>query len=133
MSELKQHHHWRWASLAAVLTLLALGLIVVGSNAVAAQGPSSPAALELEPYDLQVAKWNLPGSAQPGGVAVYGIWYGNLDQPGTAEGVMIIDSLPPGTTYVGDTSGLPADYNEVAGTVTWDVGTLEPGAGGQPA
>ncbi len=134
MSELKQHHHWRRASLAAVVTLLALGLIVVGGYAVAAQGPSSPASAEVDQYDLQVSTWNMTEGTpvQPGGVALLGIWYGNMGDLVTAAAhdVLITDVLPPGTIYLGDTTDFPETYDEIAGTVTWEIGTLEPGQNG---
>ncbi len=134
MSELKQHHHWRWASLAAVVTLLALGLIVVGGYAVAAQGPSSRASTEVDQYDLQVSTWNMVEGTpvQPGGVAVLGIRYGNMGDLVTAAAhdVLITDVLPPGTIYLGDTTDFPETYDDIAGTVTWEIGTLEPGQNG---
>jgi len=130
VSKLKQHHHWRWANLAAAIALLALGLILLGNHVTAAQGPSSLAALEEDPYDLRVGKGNFPGNAKPGGVFVYGIYYGNVEAPGTANDVTIVDTLPPGTTYLGDTSGFAVGYDEIAGTVTWHVGTLESGQEG---
>ena len=129
MPEWKKQQYRRWASLTAAIVLLAFCLILLGSHAATAQEPSSPASLEQNEYDLGVGTWHMTeGSpAQPGGVALYGIVYSNQDAPDPATGVEIVDLLPPGTIYLNDTSGLPTDYNEAAGTVTWQVGTLEPG------
>lgn len=71
----------------------------MGSYAVAAQGPSSPASLEEDLlYDLQVGTWNMwdDSPVQVGGVAVYGVWYGNMGELAqtTADGVTISDFLP---------------------------------------
>ena len=158
MPKLRKHHLWRWASLAAAITLLAFCLILLGSLVAAAQGPSNPStsdSLETirgnkppasypweqftadthnvrspqeDEFDLEVSKWNMQGYARPGGVFVYGIYYQNHPEALIdAENVTITDYLPPGTTYVGDTSGFIVNYDQVAGTVTWELGTLHPG------
>ena len=69
----------------------------------------------------------MPGYARPGGVFVYGIYYHN-DSEATipAENVTITDTLPAGTAYAGDTSGLPHTVGP-GGEIVWELGTLDPG------
>jgi uncharacterized repeat protein (TIGR01451 family) len=157
MPKLKQFHLWRWGSLAAAITLLALCLILLGSLAAAAQGSSNPSTSDSfeiirsnnppatypwersisktddvrspqqDDFDLGVSTWNMPGYARPGGVFVYGIYFQNHpDATVAAESVTLTDTLPAGTTYVGDTSGLPHTVG-AGGEITWDVGTMDPG------
>ena len=158
MRKLKQHHLWRWASLAAAITLLAFCLILLGSLVAAAQGssphPSAPDPIEViqgnnppasypweqstvntrgllspqaDEFDLAVNTWNMPGYARPGGVFVYGIYYQNHgDATIPAENVLITDTLPAGTVYAGDTSGLPHTVGP-GDEIIWELGTLDPG------
>jgi uncharacterized repeat protein (TIGR01451 family) len=70
--------------------------------------------------DLSINKWNTPGHARPGGVVVYGINYSN-DGNGVAEDTLIVDTLPPNTTYASDTSGLVPDIG-AGGVITWHLG-----------
>ncbi|NLE45131.1 MAG: DUF11 domain-containing protein [Chloroflexi bacterium] len=78
--------------------------------------------------ELHVNKWLNPGIARPGGVFAYGISYW-IEGSETATDTMIVDVLPPWTTYAGDTSGLTPDLGS-NGTITWHVGALEPGDSG---
>jgi len=58
----KQHHLWRWASLATVITFLAICLILLGSFVAAAQGPSPhPSA----PDPLEIIRGNNPPASYP--------------------------------------------------------------------
>jgi uncharacterized repeat protein (TIGR01451 family) len=67
---------------------------------------------------------NIAISVLPGGNIEYTICYDNTSNfPVT--GVTIVDQLPPEVTYVSDNAG----GNEVAGTVTWNIGALSPGQG----
>ena len=62
MPTLKQHHLWRWASLAAVITFLAICLILLGSFVAAAQGPSPhPSA----PDPVDIIQGNNPPASYP--------------------------------------------------------------------
>lgn len=72
--------------------------------------------------NVGINKWTPGGFARPGGVYAYGVDYYN-NGANTAEDVQIVDTLPDGTTYLGDTSGLPVTLNP-GGTLTWDVGDL---------
>jgi len=67
-----------------------------------------------------------PPSALPGTNITYTITYGNTG--GASEsGVVIKDPVPAGTTFVSATNG----GTNVAGVVTWNIGTLPPGTTGQ--
>ncbi|MBC8252789.1 MAG: hypothetical protein H8E35_02015, partial [Ardenticatenia bacterium] len=50
--------------------------------------------------ELSINKWNTSGHARPDGVVVYGISYQNNGN-GTAENTLIVDTLPPNTTWAG--------------------------------
>ncbi len=81
--------------------------------------------LQQDP-DLSIGKWPEGGCARPGGVFVYGAWYGNY-LTDTAD-VTIVDTLPVSTTYAGDTSGVTPIQG--AGVITWHLGDLPSGAWG---
>ena len=76
--------------------------------------------------DLGVWKWPVNGYARPGSVFPYGVSYVNQGN-GPAENVVIVDTLPPGTTYVGDTSGFPVTLGP-GDEVSWELGTVDPDA-----
>ena len=78
--------------------------------------------------ELGVSKWNPPGSAQPGGVIAYGIWYQNQGT-GIATDTLLVDTLPLSTTYAGDNSGAMTPDMGPNGVITWHVGDLAPGTG----
>jgi uncharacterized repeat protein (TIGR01451 family) len=99
---------------------LALGLLLVLSPHHTAQAEGT-GVLQQEP-DLSIGKWTEGGCASPGGVFVYGIWYGNY-LTDTAD-VTIVDTLPVSTTYAGDTSGVTPVQG--AGVITWHLGNLSP-------
>ena len=143
MVEPKQHPLWRWAGLAASITLLVICLILLGSHMAAAQGtPPQPSSVPWEQaatssrgllspqqdeFDLAIGTWNLPGYSRPGGVFVYGIYYVNDSTSAVpVTNVAITDTLPIGTLYAGDTSGYPHATGP-GGEIIWDLGTLEPG------
>ena len=79
--------------------------------------------------DMQVQKWNMPGHTRPGGLVIYGLYYVN-EGNGPAEGVQIVDTLPAGTSWAGDTSGI-VPTEDPSGVLTWDLGTVEPGDEGR--
>ena len=63
---------------------------------------------QADEFDLAVDTWNMPGYARPGGVFVYGIFYQNHPEATVdAANVVVTATLPAGTAYMGDTSGLP--------------------------
>jgi uncharacterized repeat protein (TIGR01451 family) len=75
--------------------------------------------------DLRIEKWpEGSGQVMPGGPVVFNIRYIN-DGESTAESFTITDTLPANTTYLTDTSGVPATV--AAGQVVWMFGSLEPG------
>jgi uncharacterized repeat protein (TIGR01451 family) len=74
--------------------------------------------------ELGVWKWNVPGHARPGGTVMYGMYYRN-DGNGTAEDVVIVDTLPPSTTWAADTSGVTPVQD--SGVITWELGPVEAG------
>lgn len=67
-----------------------------------------------------------PPSALPGTNITYTITYGNTGGASAAN-VIIKDPVPAGTTFVSATNG----GTNVAGVVTWNIGTLPPGTTGQ--
>ena len=75
--------------------------------------------------DLRMEKW-APGSglSMPGGPVVYALRYRN-DGAQVANNITLADTLPAGTTYVEDSSGLTA--NQMGNTVTWNPPALDPG------
>jgi uncharacterized repeat protein (TIGR01451 family) len=103
---------------------LALGLLLALSPHQKAQAEGT-GVLQQDP-DLSMGKWTEGGCARPGGVFVYGIWYGNY-LTDTAD-VTIVDTLPVSTTYAGDTSGVTPVQG--TGVITWHLGDLPSGAWG---
>ncbi|HNT78986.1 MAG TPA: hypothetical protein PKH77_28615, partial [Anaerolineae bacterium] len=81
---------------------------------------------KLAAPELQLFKWSEDGFARPGGVFVYGFHYRNVGEM-PAQDVQIVDTLPPGLHYAGDTSGYPVTLSSDASVVTWTVGALNPG------
>jgi len=69
-----------------------------------------------------------PASANPGDTITYTITFDNLQNPNLpVTSVVLVDTLPPETTYVSNTGG--GIY--AAGTVTWNIGALAGGASTQ--
>lgn len=73
--------------------------------------------------ELSLDKWNDSGYASPGGVVLYGFNYWN-DGNGAAEDTLIVDTLPPSTTWSGDTSGVTPEIGS-DGVITWNLGTVD--------
>ena len=67
-----------------------------------------------------------PPTVTSGGNITYTITYGNTGTA-AANGVVIRDPVPAGTTFVSATAG----GTNVAGVVTWNIGTLNAGVTGQ--
>ena len=81
---------------------------------------------------LSLTKTNIPTSeVKPGDTINYALCYGNTGN-GAATGAILVDTLPPSTTYVaGSATGIPAPvYDEAANTMMWNLGTLAIGANG---
>lgn len=78
----------------------------------------------------------ISGSYMPGNAVEYTLGYQNIGQ-GAASGVVVVDTLPAGVTFVGVTSStptLPAPTVGTSGglqTLTWNIGNLAAGASGQ--
>ncbi len=72
--------------------------------------------------EVGINKWNPGGFARPGGKIVYSIVYWNNGN-GVAEDVVIVDTLPPSTTYFADTSGMTPEIG-ANGVVTWHMGDI---------
>jgi uncharacterized repeat protein (TIGR01451 family) len=77
--------------------------------------------------DMRIDKWPEGHEAAPGGPVVFTIRYQN-EGGATAETVLITDTLPSNTTYITDSSGVPANVGPTM--VTWDVGPVAAGDGG---
>ncbi len=77
--------------------------------------------------ELGIWKGNTSGSARPGGVINYRMEYKN-DGTRVATDTLIVDTLPPFTTYASDNSGFTPEIG-AGGVVTWHVGDLAPGTG----
>jgi uncharacterized repeat protein (TIGR01451 family) len=67
-----------------------------------------------------------PPTVASGGNLTYTITYGNTGAA-AANGVVIRDPVPAGTTFVSATAG----GTEAGGVVTWTIGTINPGVTGQ--
>jgi len=78
--------------------------------------------------ELSIEKWFAGGAARPGGTLTYLVHYRN-EGTTEAENVSLTDTLPPGTGYLGDTSGVPSNTGS-PGIVSWDLGTVFPGETG---
>jgi uncharacterized repeat protein (TIGR01451 family) len=78
------------------------------------QGPFAERNVAVDYSDLQATKSG-PAVARPGQMITYTLTYINQGR-GPAEGAQLTDSLPPGLTPAGPTA--------------WDIGHVEPGAGG---
>lgn len=75
--------------------------------------------------NLWLEKENTPGHGMPSFPVLYKIRFG-ADGNTTAENVIITDTLPISTTYLGDSSGFTVDVD--GNVITWTVGKVEPGA-----
>jgi uncharacterized repeat protein (TIGR01451 family) len=72
--------------------------------------------------NLTLRKWveGHGGGVAEGGLAIFGLQYWNQgDAPGEA---ILTDTLPAGTTYLTDSSGVEAHVE--GGAVTWNLGTI---------
>lgn len=79
----------------------------------------------VQPVGLNILKSG-PPTANVGDDITYTITYGNTG--GTnASNVVITDPVPPGTTFVSATAG----GTNIAGVVTWNIGTVNAGVVGQ--
>ena len=68
-----------------------------------------------------------PATAVPGGTITYSLSYSNTGN-GEGTGAQIVDTLPDHTSFVAASNG--GVFDAGANTVTWDLGTLDPGAQG---
>lgn len=84
--------------------------------------------LELRAPDASIWKSPISGFARPGGKYVYQIGYWN-EGNAAATDVVITDTLPPSTTYAGDTSGITPEIG-ADGVITWHLGDLSEGQWG---
>ena len=80
--------------------------------------------LRVPAPNLTVGVWNTNAAASPGGPYAFGVYYdnhGNLP----ADDVQIVFTLPPSTTWAGDSSGFTPEIG-AGGLVTYNLGTLPP-------
>lgn len=99
---------------------------VVRVGGVRAVGPDSPltgCVLNVLPFaDISVSKSG-PATVAVNGDVTYSLVVAN-DGPDDAEGVVLTDTLPAGTSGVVDAGG----GTVAGGTISWTIGTLAPGA-----
>ncbi|MBN1877655.1 MAG: S8 family serine peptidase [Anaerolineae bacterium] len=89
--------------------------------------PVEAPVMVVEPVDWWLTK-DGPASVGAGAMLVYTLTYGNDGPFNAVTAAQVIDTLPAGARYVGAS---PANvYDDVAGTVTWDVGVLNAGVSG---
>lgn len=79
-------------------------------------------AISLPRPELNFATWNTNGGARPGGPYAYGVWLSN-DGDLAAENVQVVLTLPPDTSWAGDTSGVTPQIG-ANGVITWNLGML---------
>jgi uncharacterized repeat protein (TIGR01451 family) len=73
--------------------------------------------------DVEISKMDMPDPVAPGGTLTYDLMVTN-NGPDTAWSVMVVDTLPAGTTFVSASAGCV----EAAGVVTCDLGDMLTGA-----
>jgi len=73
--------------------------------------------------NVRIAK-SAPATVLPGGALTYTLTASNTG-PGPAAGVQVVDTLPPGLTVQ---SATPPPSSASGSTLTWNLGTLAPGA-----
>lgn len=67
------------------------------------------------------------GEVKPGDTLTYNLCYANTGN-GNATGAVLTDVIPLNTTYVPGSASAGAVYNEATQMLTWNVGTIAPGA-----
>jgi uncharacterized repeat protein (TIGR01451 family) len=80
--------------------------------------------------ELRITKTDGLATAKPGDTLTYTINYENYGSA-PANDTTIVDTLPPRVSFVSATNG--GTYNPATHTVTWNVGTVAQGTGGQVA
>ena len=78
---------------------------------------------------LTLTKSVSPASAGLGSVVTYTLAYDNTG--GTATNVVLSDTLPSNVTYVANSAGENATYDDNTDTLSWSLGTLPTGNSGQ--
>ena len=86
------------------------------------------AAIPLYEPELRITKTDGVDLADPGDTLTYTLDYENYGY-GPAENTTIVDTLPDHATFISASNG--GVYDNVAGTVTWNLGTLDRGVSGQ--
>jgi len=71
---------------------------------------------------LNLGKTGSPDPVAPGGNLTYTLTYDNADNDFQVTNVVLVDQLPPETTFI-SASGL-GTYDPATHRVTWDIGTL---------
>ena len=75
---------------------------------------------------LGLSKTDAPDPVTPGGTITYTLSFDNLLNNFTVNNVVIVDALPPETTFVSASGG--GTYYAITHEVTWNIGTLPAGA-----
>ncbi len=99
------------------------------SNTAQAQATNHPAqrstaTIQLDCPRLSVTKTQCPGNAVPGGYWPYTLGYANTGAVATTN-TLLKDTIPVGTSVVSTGGG-----TQFGNTVSWSLGTLQPGASG---
>ena len=80
--------------------------------------------------DLSITKTG-PSTANPSQTVTYTLNYlNNLTSANSATNTQITDTLPAGLNYVAGSCTGGCTFNSVSKTLTWNLGSLAPGAGG---
>lgn len=113
-------------------TPLANGTLLVNKASIASQEnppvAASGSTIVASAPILQVEKIAGSSPVQAGGSVLFTLKYANTGND-TAHNVQMVDQLPPGgfpSIY-----SSPATYDSTAGTLTWSMGDLAPGASGE--
>jgi len=75
---------------------------------------------------LGLSKTDAPDPVTPSGTLTYTLSFDNLLNNFAVNNVVIVDALPPETTFVSASGG--GTYNPITHEVTWNIGTLPAGA-----
>ena len=116
--------------------IMAIGANNFGGSSLALGGTPALGNLQIQKpasvgsADLSITKSG-PSSANPSQIVTYTLNYLNkVTSPNSAPNTQITDTLPAGLTYVAGSCTGGCTFNSVSKTLTWNLGSLAPGASG---